>query len=79
MSKTIWRMGKTKMEYEEKYYDFLDGLRESGITNMFGSVPYLLNQFQELDQALAKKILVDWIETFGERHPKREGERCQKV
>lgn len=34
------------MGYEfEKYFDFLDDLRESGVTNMFGATPYLIEEF----------------------------------
>lgn len=68
------RRKEAKMKYDEKYYDFLDGLRETGKTNMFGATPYLLNQFHELDEALAKKVLADWMETFSKRHPRKEGE-----
>jgi hypothetical protein len=25
---------------ENEYFEFLDGLRESGVTNMFGAAPY---------------------------------------
>lgn len=58
-----------KLKYDEKYYTFLDGLRESGRTDMFGATPYLLNQFHELDPPLAGRILESWMETFHERHP----------
>jgi len=68
------RQKELKMKYDEKYYDFLDGLRETGKTNMFGATPYLLNQFHELDEALAKKVLADLMETFSKRHPRKEGE-----
>ena len=56
-----------ELKYDEKYYTYLDKLRESAVTNMFGATPYLLNQFHELDKSLARKILADWMKTFGER------------
>ena len=56
-------------EKEEEYFLFLDELRESGATNMFGGAPYLQAVFPELDQKAAKKILVKWMETFGKRYP----------
>lgn len=62
-----------KMKFDKKYYEYLDGLRESGVTNMFGAAPYLLNQFHELDKALARKVLADWMETFHLRHPQKTG------
>ena len=30
---------------EKDYFEFLDDLRESGVTNMFGSAPYLAEEF----------------------------------
>lgn len=62
------------LKYEEKYYQYLDDLRNSGQTNMFAASSYLKGAFMELDKETAKKILVDWMETFSERNPKREGE-----
>jgi len=52
----------------EDYLIYLDILRESGITNMFGAVPYLLEEFSELSEVEAKKVLKNWMETFSERH-----------
>ena len=74
LHETRLKRKEAKMKYEEKYYEYLDGLRESGVTNMFGAAPYLVNQFHELDEALAKKVLTDWMETFSKRHPRKEGE-----
>lgn len=51
------------------YYKFLDDLRESGITNMYGAIPYLIEAFSELSQKEAKEILKNWMETFSERYP----------
>lgn len=54
----------------EEHLSFLDFLKESGITNMFGARPYLMNAFPELSQKEASEILRYWMETFGERHEK---------
>ena len=54
---------------------FLDGLRDSGITNMFSAVESLQEAFPELSRQEAKIILVFWVETFVERHPKEGEER----
>jgi hypothetical protein len=51
------------MKFDEKYYDFLDGLRESGTTNMFGATPYLKKAFK-LKEEQAKEILLDWMHTY---------------
>ena len=49
----------------KKYFDYLDHLRESGVTNMFGAVPYLQQEFPELsyDRAQAVYILREWMES----------------
>ena len=49
---------------DNKYYIFLEKLRKSGVTNMFGAVPYLIDEFPELDKQSAKKILVEWMKTY---------------
>ena len=48
-----------------EYFDFLDDLRESGATNMFGAVPYLMEEFI-LDNEEARNILGKWMESFDE-------------
>ena len=43
---------------------FLKDLRDSGVTNMFGAAPYLVEQFPELDLPQAKEILSRWMSNF---------------
>jgi len=57
-----------EIKYDKKYYNFLDELRESGITNMFGAAPYIQDAFN-LSKKEARDILTDWMETFSDRHP----------
>ena len=57
-------------EYEE-YFIFLDELRKSGITNMFGATPYLMEAFDHLAYDEARTILKAWMETFSVRHGKK--------
>ena len=47
-----------------QYFDYLDQLRESGKTNMFGAVTYLQRRFPELadDPDRAAQILLAWME-----------------
>ena len=52
----------------EEHLMYLDDLRESGVTNMFGAVPYIQGEFT-LGEKDAKDILIYWMESFGERHP----------
>jgi hypothetical protein len=54
---------------EKVYFKYLDKLRESGVTNMYGAAPYLEDSFG-MDSKEARGVLVKWMETFGERHPK---------
>lgn len=51
---------------EDYHLEYLDDLRESGVTNMFGAAPYLVRKF-DTDKRDARKILVYWMETFSER------------
>ena len=50
-----------------EHLEYLDDLRESGQTNMFGATPYLMENFDELDKRAARDILSYWMKTFGER------------
>ncbi len=47
----------------EKYFEFLDDLRDSGVTNMFGALPYLQRAFPELalDEMRAREVLTTWM------------------
>lgn len=51
-------------ERTDNYFAYLDQLRESGVTNMMGAVPYLQAEFPELakDRLRAKQVLVAWME-----------------
>lgn len=50
-----------KMQPEHKA--FLDELRESGKTNMFGASQYLIWEFG-LDKKEARAILSEWMSSF---------------
>lgn len=49
---------------EKEYKEFLDNLRESGKTNMFGAGPYLEEEFG-LDKREAREVLSNWMKNFG--------------
>jgi hypothetical protein len=53
----------------DEHLKYLDDLRESGETNMFGARPYLLETYPELTKREAGQVLTYWMHTFGERHP----------
>ncbi len=57
---------------EKKHLRFLDKLRDSGVTNMFGAAPYLERKFRSLSQAQARDILLYWMHTYSDRHPQED-------
>ena len=56
------------MSMQEQVNYFLDDLRESGQTNMFGAAPVLQEVFG-VTRHEAKDLLLNWMQTFAERHP----------
>lgn len=50
----------------QKYFAFLERLRQSGETNMYGAAPYLQEKFPELRYVpeKAQKILTEWFASF---------------
>ena len=48
----------------EKHLTYLDDLRVSGVTNMYGATPYLEKEFPELSHAEAGVALVYWMRSF---------------
>lgn len=54
---------------EDDHLYYLDLLRETGVTNMFGAASYLVEEF-DIDTETARAYLSYWMRTFGERHPK---------
>ena len=59
------------MEWTEEQLQYLDDLRDSGITNMFGAGPFLQYLFG-LDRKQAHELLAHWMETYSDRHPIEE-------
>ena len=54
------------MEYtdlEIECFDYLEELRQSGVTNMFGARPYLMDAF-DLDKREAGRILALWMKDY---------------
>jgi len=54
----------------EEHLRYLDQIRDSGIANMFGVAPWLQSKFG-LSAEDARHVLVSWMETYAERHPRR--------
>jgi hypothetical protein len=52
-------------------FDFLNRLRESGETNMFGAAPYLEYEF-ELTNREARRMVAKWMEWVNENPSNRD-------
>ena len=50
---------------DKEYFSFLNDLRDSGKTNMFGATPYLQSAF-DLEKREAREILTRWMKSFSE-------------
>ena len=50
---------------EKEVMEFLNILRDSGATNMFGATPYVIEEFG-LDKSEARRILSLWMSNFNE-------------
>ena len=48
----------------QDYFEFLDDLRESGETNMFGATPYLRREWPDLSRTEARDVLKAWMDQF---------------
>ena len=51
---------------KDEVFLFLDGLRASGVTNMWGAGAYL-EQVYDMNKRDAKDYLLEWMRTFSER------------
>ena len=56
------------MSLQEQVNDYLDALREDGSINMFGAVPYVVEEFG-VNKYDARDLVKNWMQTFAERHP----------
>ncbi len=56
-----------KLPTQETVNLFLDDLRESGVTNMYGAGTFIQNSF-DVTKYDANRYLVKWMDTFAERH-----------
>lgn len=51
-----------------EFFDFLDDLRESGVTNMYGAGAYLEDEF-DMSRKDASEVLSAWMKTFSRDEP----------
>lgn len=50
---------------EDEHLEYLDELRESGVTNMLGGASCLRDSYPALSKRDAREILTYWMQTFG--------------
>ena len=50
---------------EQEVFKFLNDLRESGDTNMFGAPPYVERQFS-MSKSESRKLVTLWMNNFSE-------------
>ena len=48
---------------EDTIFTYLEGLSQSGVTNMFGAGPYLEREFG-LNRNEAKEVLLNWMKSY---------------
>tara|TARA_R110002020_G_scaffold256273_2_gene469916 strand:- start:19617 stop:19841 length:225 start_codon:yes stop_codon:yes gene_type:complete len=52
-------------EMKDDVFEYLEDLRESGETNMFGAHLYVMETF-EIDKSMAIKFVSTWMESYNE-------------
>ena len=60
----------------EDVYEFLDGVRESGVINMFGAGSFIQDEFL-IHKRTAKACLMAWMETFADRQAQTEADQFE--
>ena len=50
-------------EQEKEVLEYLNILRDSGVTNMLGAIPYIQDEF-DLDKKESRRLLLLWMANF---------------
>ena len=58
------------MEERRAMFEYLNDLRDSGVTNMFGAGIYLQEEFG-LEKKEARSILSEWMRSFDTKNEKQ--------
>ena len=59
------------MTNQQMYLEYLDDLRDSGVINMWGARSFLEDAFG-LSRREARDVLLNWMDTYTQRHPQGE-------
>tara|TARA_B100000780_G_scaffold235674_1_gene176342 strand:+ start:498 stop:770 length:273 start_codon:yes stop_codon:yes gene_type:complete len=57
------KIAKEITEEVKEVFTYLNELRDSGVTNMFGATPYLVNEFG-FDKRNASNYLILWMQSY---------------
>lgn len=49
-----------------EYYKTLEGIRRTGVVNMWGAAPYLKACFPDISEQKSRDILLSWIANYDE-------------
>jgi hypothetical protein len=58
-----------------KYFTYLDGLRISGVTNMFAASSYIASEYN-LSMQTSRRILTAWMNSFDDQPPQIRAEQA---
>ena len=53
---------------KDEIFQYLFELQSSGVTNMFGAVPYAVEEFPDLDKKEVKAVVMEWMKNYSEIH-----------
>lgn len=59
-------MTERPVEATDEALNYLDDLRQSGVTNMFGAAAYLQREFG-MTKRVSRDVLGYWMKTFSDR------------
>lgn len=55
-----------------EHLEYLDELRETGVTNMLGAGTWLRSEWPGMNRQQSTTILQYWMHTYADRHKKEE-------
>ena len=53
---------------KDEIFQYLFELQSSGVTNMFGAVPYAVEEFPQFDKKEVKAVVMEWMKNYSEIH-----------
>lgn len=60
------KITRKSTDKERKVFVFLNWLRNTGVTNMFGAAPYITQKFPNIKNREAMQLLSLWMDNFDE-------------